>query len=201
MTSLFFVMLILFVLVIVLLHSQNRKTAEQLKITEKKLEEIRKVEESTKDLKGKYFVYREEYRKFKLNINCNFPTGEYKIDCLSEKTRGELKEAGDSIANFLDKHAENQYLVIIEGQASKDGYAYNYELSYKRALSLVKFWKKKGVKVGDNDNGNGELQIAGSGDGTIYPVPGRDTIEVNNQRFLVYVIPKNIINDTTDVKH
>ena len=197
MTSLFLVMLVLFVLVIVLLHSQNRKTTEHLEITKTKLEEIRKMEESTKDLPPSYFEYNEKYKKFKLKIKCKFPRGESSIKWLSEKTQRKLIEAGGEIATFLDKHKENQYLVIIEGQASNDGYAYNYELSYQRALNLVKFWKNSGVNFPDN----GELQIAGSGDGTLYPMSApansiwREPIEEENQRFLVYVIPKNIIID------
>lgn len=51
MTSLFFVMLVLFILVIVLLHKRMEATEDQLK-------EIKKVEQSTKDLSQEYFQYR-----------------------------------------------------------------------------------------------------------------------------------------------
>lgn len=55
MTSLFFVMLVLFILVIVLLH-------KRMEATEAQLQEIKKVEESTKDLNKDYFEYRPEYK-------------------------------------------------------------------------------------------------------------------------------------------
>lgn len=61
MTSLFFVMLILFVLVIVLLN-------KRMEATEAQLREIKKVEASTRDLSKDYFIYRPEYKKFVLNI-------------------------------------------------------------------------------------------------------------------------------------
>ena len=61
MTSLFFVMLVLFILVIVLLH-------KRMEATEAQLQEIKKVEESTKDLNKDYFEYRPEYKKYVLNI-------------------------------------------------------------------------------------------------------------------------------------
>ena len=53
MTSLFFIMLTLFVLVIVLLH-------KRMEVTESKLDEINKVVNSNKDLNSKYFYYRKK---------------------------------------------------------------------------------------------------------------------------------------------
>lgn len=193
MTSLFLVMLVLFVLVIVLLYNQNRKTAELLAISEKKLEEIRKVEESTKDLESEYFKYNEEFEKFNLQIKCWFPVDEYDINLLKEDTRDSLVNAGKQIVQFLNNHKDNKYLVIIEGQASKIGPSqHNYILSYQRALSLIYFWKDSAKLRFPK---NCELQIAGSGDGTLNVVAMREPEEAKNQRFLVYVIPKNIIKD------
>lgn len=56
MTSLFFIMLVLFVLVIVLLH-------KRMEVTEQQLEDIENVVNSTKDLNREYFTYRPEYKK------------------------------------------------------------------------------------------------------------------------------------------
>lgn len=53
MTSLFFIMLVLFVLVIVLLH-------KRMEVTEQQLEDIENVVNSTKDLNREYFTYRPE---------------------------------------------------------------------------------------------------------------------------------------------
>lgn len=188
MTSLFLVMLVLFVLVIVLLHSQ-------VVATQKEIDEIRKVEESTRDLESEYFKYNKKYEKFILKIRCWFPVDEYDINLLEEDTRDSLVKAGKQIVQFLNNHKDNKYLVIIEGQASRNSPSlqwHNYDLSFHRALSLRYFWEKSGeVKF----PGNCELQIAGSGDGTLNVDTMRDPIEENNQRFLIYVIPKNIIKD------
>ena len=62
MTSLFFIMLVLFILVIVLLH-------KRMEVTERQLAEIKKVEQSTKDLNRKYFTYRSDSKKYVLNMD------------------------------------------------------------------------------------------------------------------------------------
>jgi len=189
MTSLFFIMLVLFILVIVLLH-------KRMGTTERQLEEIKKVEASTKDLEGRYFSYDSEYEKFVLNIKCQFPVREYDISLLDATTRLDLMNAGLQIKDFLDKHSENQYLVIVEGQASMNSERwtqFNYELSFQRALSLIKFWAQNPeTKFSDK---NCELQIAGSGDGRLNARTMRSNNNAENQRFLIYIIPKNIIKN------
>ena len=108
-------------------------------------------------------------------------------------------DAGRQVKNFLENHSENQYLVIVEGQASANSEAwteFNYNLSYQRALSLIKFWATNpDVKFSEK---NCELQIAGSGDGRLSAKTMRDSVNVKNQRFLIYIIPKNIINKDFD---
>ena len=187
MTSLFIIMLVLFVLIIVLLNKRMEATVIEL-------EDIKKVEASTRDLEGKYFTYNKEYEKFILNIDCQFPVSKYDIELLSDTTRSELMDAGQQVKDFLENHSENQYLVIVEGQASANSEAmteFNYNLSYQRALSLIKFWATNpDVKFSDK---NCELQIAGSGDGRLSAKTMRDSVNEKNQRFLIYIIPKNII--------
>ena len=187
MTSLFIIMLVLFVLVIVLLHKRMETTINEL-------EDIKKVEASTKDLEGEYFSYNKEYEKFVLNIDCQFPIRKYEIGLLDEETRAKLMDAGKTVKDFLERHSDNQYLVIVEGQASANSESwteFNYNLSYQRALSLVKFWATNpNVKFSDK---NCELQIAGSGDGRLSAKTMRDRVNAKNQRFLIYIIPKNII--------
>ena len=187
MVSLFIIMLVLFVLVIVLLNNRMKATIMEL-------ENIKKVEASTRDLEGKYFSYNKEYEKFILNIDCQFPVREYDINLLNDETREKLMDAGQQVKDFLDRHPENQYLVIVEGQASANSETwteYNYNLSFQRALSLIKFWATNpDVKFSDQ---NCELQIAGSGDGRLSAKTMRDPINEKNQRFLIYIIPKNII--------
>lgn len=192
MTSLFIIMLVLFVLVIVLLHKRMEATINEL-------EDIKRVEASTQDLEGKYFSYNKEYEKFILNIDCQFPIRQYDINLLDENTRAKLMDAGQQVKDFLERHSENQYLVIVEGQASANSEAwteYNYNLSFQRALSLIKFWATN-PKVKFSDK-NCELQIAGSGDGRLSAKTMREDVNEKNQRFLIYIIPKNIIKKSLD---
>lgn len=199
MTSLFIIMLVLFVLVIVLLHKRMEATILEKEQIEKVLEEIKKVEASTRDLEGKFFSYNKEYEKFILNIDCQFPVNKYDINLLDGSTRSELMSAGKQVKDFLDRHSENQYLVIVEGQASADSEEwteYNYNLSFQRALSLIKYWSTNPEVKFSSDNC--ELQIAGSGDGRLSAKTMRDPINAKNQRFLIYIIPKNIIKSEGD---
>ena len=170
-----------------------------MKATLMELENIKKVEASTRDLEGEYFSYNKEYEKFILNIDCQFPVRKYDINLLDKQTRDKLMDAGRQVKNFLENHSENQYLVIVEGQPSANSEAwteYNYNLSYQRALSLIKFWATNpDVKFSEK---NCELQIAGSGDGRLSAKTMRDSVNVKNQRFLIYIIPKNIINKDFD---
>jgi hypothetical protein len=107
-----------------------------------------------------------------------------------EEQLTKLEAAGNEIKKFLINHSENQYLLIIEGQASKDTYTLNYELSYQRALSLMRFWiEDRNIKFNDNC----EILISGSGDGKLDTHSMRETVEVENQRFLIHIIPKNIV--------
>lgn len=189
MTSLFFIMLVLFVLVIVLLH-------KRMEATERELTEIKLVQKSTKDLSKQYFEYNPFYKKYVLKVHCFFEELHYEIGELPKGTRIQLAAAGDEIQKFLLKHKDNKYLLIIGGQASRNSMRWtdrNYDLSFERAYSLMKYWKDD---CGINFGNNCEVQIAGSGDGRYNIETMRDqNIEANNQRFLIHIIPKNIINE------
>lgn len=192
MTSLFFVMLVLFILVIVLLY-------KRMETTEAQLEEIKKIELSTRDLSKDYFKYREDYKKYVLTIQVRFPAGESDINkIISPDQLGQLNklaDAGKEISQFLEKHNENQYVLIIEGQASSDNYLYNYELSYQRALALMKYWIENcNIKFGKNC----EILISGSGDGKLDTHSMRETEERANQRFLIHILPKNIFDQSNE---
>ena len=82
----------------------------------------------------------------------NFPRP-ININTLNDDTRKELINAGRSIQSTLKinfEYPEIQYLLIIEGQASKDNYTQNYELSYERALALWKLWNADSIDFGSN---------------------------------------------------
>ncbi|MCF0235447.1 MAG: hypothetical protein HUK09_01795 [Bacteroidaceae bacterium] len=181
MMSLFFVMLILFVLLVGILHNK-------LAVTQDKLDKIKRVEESVKKVDTLFFAYNETHRKHVMKVKISFPAGSSDMETIPPERRRELLAAGRNIIEFLDKHKDYSYLIIIEGQASRDNYKYNYGLSYGRALSLVQFWQRNGVRF----NKKCELLISGSGDGQVGGTATmRETNEAKNQRFLVHIIPKH----------
>lgn len=193
MSNLFFIMLVLFVLVLALLSSRVVQistiaisTANQLKI----LEEI---EKSTDNIDSVYFEYKPEFKKHVVKIKVNFETGCSDISNIGYTTQQKLAAAGKTIQTFIKQNTEEykeydiQYLLIIEGQASKDNWDRNYELSYERALSLKKFWDDQNIHFGDKC----EVLISGSGDGRSSGTDFmREHIETDNQRFLIHIIPK-----------
>lgn len=195
MTSMFFVMLVMFVLELVLMSKRMQATAHQI-------EEIKKIQASTHDLdRSMHFIYRPEYKKYVLNIEGRYPRGKYEIgDIIADDKPtllAQLRDAGLEVANFLERYKIYQYLLVIEGQASRDDYDHNYELSYNRALGLMRYWSDDcGIRFGDNC----EILISGSGDGTLdtHSMREKDD-ESKNQRFLIHIVPKNIFeNDETD---
>lgn len=204
MTSLFFVMLALFVLAAAVLNNTVQElndTVEELeKINkqvgiakdsiEKKLAKINEINNAINQIDNRFFEYNQEYKKHVMKIDVSFETASANMSDISELARNELKLAGKSIDSFIrSAHAKFgvDYLLIIEGQTSKDNYIRNYQLSYERALSLIKFWVHEGL----NFNIPGcELIIAGSGQSgllRVYPdIPGNKS----NQRFLIHILPK-----------
>lgn len=187
MTSLFFVMLVLFTVTVGVL-------AKEKNVVQEELDKIKEIEAATQNVDPKYFSYNPEYKKHILNIDVNYPTGESNILSLPETTRTELLDAGYAIEEFIrntvKQHPGVQYLLIIEGQASADGYKLNMELSYIRALRLYQFWKDRGISV-DNIC---EPLVCGSGEGG----RPRDKEERRNQRFLIHLVPKPGTIDHTE---
>ena len=207
MTSLFFVMLMLFVVAFVELNNKNKElktTITTIQIEKGKLEaqlkKAQEIENATKGLDSEYFEYIGEYKKHKLKIDVNFPTGKSDIkQYVSKSTKQQLLAAGLKAKEFIDstivKHPGIQYLLIIEGQASRDNYQHNYELSYERALSLKDYWEKgdKEFNIGPIifPQENCEVLICGSGDGKQSGTGlMRETNERLNQRFLIHILPK-----------
>ena len=190
MTSLFFVMLVLVIGLLAWVQSldQFAKKEEVYQATQKQIDKIKELQKSTEDLDPKYFAYDDRYKKFVLNIEIKFPRELAYFWELPEETQNQLFEAGNILYSFIsDKHKElgADYVLVIEGQASKDHYIYNNELSYQRALSLKNFWLNNGLDF--SSIGGCELLVAGSGTGG---VPRDTTDEENNQRFLVTLITK-----------
>lgn len=180
-------MLVLYVLTFAALKIRTN----QIEIQLRKWEEIQKIEKSINEIDKteRYFSYSSEYKKHILKINIGFERGSADIDDIGEAQQADLIGAGNMIIDLINSFGQQdnvKYLVIIEGQASKDGWSGNYKLSYERALSLLGFWQKKGIRIDTLDNC--EMLIAGSGEGGI---PRLEPDEPpNNQRFLIHIIPK-----------
>lgn len=186
MTSLFFVMLLLFVLTITLLHNRNKATEEQLR-------KIKEIEESVKNINKDYFAYDETFKRHTLkNISISFNTNSSNINDIPSDELKRLEIVGKSILGFVEEavalNPGVKYLLIVEGQSSKDNYYHNDELSYRRALALKMYWKDKGI---DFDNSKHcEIIISGSGQSSPFRVAPDNASNRANQRFVIHIIPK-----------
>lgn len=185
MTSLFFVMLVLFVLV----YSMQSSIIKDLAAAKEELDRIKEIEKAVNNIDKRYFTYDSLNKKHILNIQFLYPTGSAMINQITPNKRPELIEAGKAIKELILKfpEAENiKYLVVVEGQASKDNWEGNDKLSYYRAQSLINLWEES--QIGLEKLKNCELVVAGSGEKGI-PRTQPDEPPAN-QRFLITIIPK-----------
>lgn len=190
MSSLFFIMLVLFVLTIVMLQKQMIEIEEMRKATEAEINKIKEIQNAISNIDSTYFAYNAEHKKHILKIDVGFQTNSADITDIELDTRHQLLNAGKAINQFIKDACQKynaQYLLIIEGQASKDNFIRNNELSYERALALVNYWKNNGVLFNSEQC---EVIISGSGqDGTLRIQPDVAG-NVKNQRFLIHILPK-----------
>jgi len=193
MTSLFFIMLVLYVVSFTILRSKQG----ELEVAAKQLEEIKNVQQAIESLDTRYFQFDEINKRYKLNIDAKFKPNSSNINDIPIEKRNELAMAGKNLFNKIKSITDTiksvDYLLIVEGNAAryKNNYKDNpnggYRLSYNRALSLVDFWKKEGYDFSKIGNNQCEVIIAGSG----YFSQSRDTInERNNKRFTIQVTSK-----------
>lgn len=193
MTSLFFVMLVLFIGAIVVLDQERREFKGKYETSKKEKEVLEQINDATKNIDSTYFEYKEEFKKHKLKISVNYGNLVDKIETLPKVTQSQLLAAGVKLRDFVQETTEKnpniQYLLIIEGQASKIGpEAINYPLSYRRAYGLKQFWENNGIKFTAR---NCEVLICGSGDGRQSGTGlMREKTEKLNQRFLIHILPK-----------
>lgn len=182
MTSLFFIMLVLFVVTVSLMHVKGRAT-------EAELAKIKKIQKSIENIDSTYFSFDSGFQRHTLkNISVNFQTGSSKITDIDAATLNRLEKAGLAIVRFMKNAPEDaQYLLIIEGQSSKDDYVRNYELSYERSLALIKYWRNRGIVFDDLPC---EVIISGSGQTSRFRVEPDIRGNKANQRFVIHIIPK-----------
>jgi hypothetical protein len=185
MTSLFFVMLVLFVLV----YTMQNKLIGELGEKGRELDRIKEIEKTINNIDTTYFKYDEVNKKHILNMQFLYPVGSADISKIVPDKRNELLKAGQTIKNLILKYPEEdniKYLIVVEGQASKDNWSGNQDLSFHRAESLTKFWELN--NIGLDKLKNCEIIIAGSGEKGI-PRTQPD-IGTANQRFLITIVPK-----------
>jgi hypothetical protein len=217
MTSLFFVMLVLFIICMVKVGGSNMDLKEKqgelehlldsVKATNEQLKNILQLEEQFKVLsKSTSLEYDEErkmfYAKDFQNKEIFFPN-QYVIDPQYEDIVDRVGREILGVLQSLNEYKDFKYQMVIEGNAAikwenlKSG-NYNpddvpmYQLSYNRALTLYKRWLGKGI---DFRKYNTEVIIAGSGFNGI----NRDQkVEDYNKRFIIQIIPKINRPNTTD---
>ena len=179
MTSLFFVMLVLYVLTVVALQYQQQATREELR-------KIKEIQNATKQLDPAYFQYQPLYKRFALNRQIQFDGGSSTIPTADAPY---LRGVGLSIKQLIDRlqskyrNQNIKYLIVIEGMASRDGYRLNDQLSYYRALALRRFWLRENIVLNPDIC---EVIVGGSGEEGV----GREQPERKNQRILIQIIPK-----------
>lgn len=201
MTSLFFIMLVMFVLTIVSLRNSLIEAERLRHISEEQLKSVKQIQEAVNQLPTDYFEEDVTNKRWTLKraYSPNFRIGEFNINVLNDTTN--LVKVGNSLMKVIDrlnrmkdnpkyKDMDITYLVVIEGMASKDNYHDNDALSYKRALSLYYLWKRNGISF---EKSQCEVQISGSG------VRGRGRFnadgrhprdEIKNQRIMIQIVPK-----------
>lgn len=208
MTSLFFIMLLLFVLASGGMYLDKEATEEQLR----KIEEI---QEAVKQLPTQYFEEDKKNHRWTLKKEFSPAFKERDANIYALNDTAKLVEVGNSLIevikklNYLKETSKYKdmnisYLVVIEGMASRDNYYDNDGLSYRRALSLYYLWKKNGISF---EQSQCEVQISGSGIRGIRPYntdyynavkqgdPDADSKfnlleEKKNQCIIIQIIPK-----------
>ena len=163
--------------------------------TQEQIDKVNEINEATENLDPNYFVYEPLHKKHKLNFDVKFKIEDDNIANISRLEREKLLSVGKALQTFIDSASINnpqvQYLLIVEGQASRDGMEqmdYNYDLSFRRAKNLKKYWDSNGILF---NAGNCEVLICGSGDGRLSGTGlMRESEETANQRFLIHILPK-----------
>jgi outer membrane protein OmpA-like peptidoglycan-associated protein len=169
--------------------------------TKEQLDKITEIEESVKNIDSKYFEYNAQYKRHTLKgINVSFKTGSSNIKDLPIAQLKQLEEIGNAILKFVDnavsKNENVKYLLIIEGQTSRDDYMYNYELSFARALALHRYWRRDcDIKF---DNNKCEIIVSGSGQWSGFREQPDIQGNLNNQRFVIHIIPKHGIIESIE---
>ena len=208
MTSLFFAVLVLFVVVVVAMGAVNRQVQEAKEKLEKalidanatneQLNQILRLQDQFNTLTtSSSLKYDEQKRMFYAKDFVGIEIFEPNKDIIKDEYVETVNRVGKDIKELIESLKANnkdfKYQLVIEGTAAipyrelKAG-TFNpdnvgmYESSYRRALALYNKWKHLNFR-----ESNTEIIIAGSGFNGI----NRDKIvEDNNKRFVIQIIPK-----------
>ena len=192
MTSLFFVMLVLFVLASAMLKNKIDEAERRKEAKERELAKIREIEESIEAIDPNFFEYNSKHKKHILKINVQFQKGSSNISDIPQKQQNELVEAGRSISAFLMNSSDDvRYLLVIEGQSSRDNYPGNDVLSFNRANALKHLWARNHIDFSNKC----EVIVSGSGQNGVMRSLPDNAYNEKNQRFLIHIIPKPGIID------
>lgn len=203
MTSLFFVMLVLFVVCIGKMKYDNGKLQEKWNDTNAKkeqLERILQLDTQFEELsKSSALQYIEEKKMFVakdfIGIEIFNPLDDIIKDDYIERVDTVGQSLQEIVKRLHEKNPDLSFQLVIEGNAAipwqqLQNNSYNpdnvwmYELSYHRALALYRRWLSKGINL---RRYNTEIIIAGSGFNGI----NRDNkVEENNKRFIIQILPK-----------
>lgn len=217
MTSLFFIMLVLFVLVFSIMQYKSTALEDQTKHLEQKLKEnelvqdkleaankklladaielkkIKSINETLKALEnGGNFKYNHSCKRFELKQEIMFATNSAIIPTSQSDM---LKRAGKelkSLINSFSTESNIKFLVVIEGRAAKHENA-RKNLKYANNVKDLSYSRSLALfslwkNSGINLNSNNsEVMIAGSGFDGLCRYTGKN--EGKNKRFIIQVIP------------
>ena len=195
MTTLFFVMLVLYIITFALLQKQ----VEDGTAAKEKLKEIENVERALQSLDSTYFEFDKINKRYKLKVEATFAPGSddfYDSEFIKSYEREAIRQAGNNLYERVKKVIKDNpnvdYLLVIEGNTQRLNNNWQlipdegYKLSYRRALALYNYWNTLGIDF----RGLGtqcEVIIAGSG----YFGQSRDVKnEVNNRKFTIQITSK-----------
>jgi outer membrane protein OmpA-like peptidoglycan-associated protein len=191
MTSLFFIMLVLFILTVgYLLHVQKglKMTIEQQKQLLNLNKQFKPLEESG------YFHYLPRCKKYIVKDLMGHEIFKPEETTIKPRFRKSTLEAGKRIMQFLERlnrsNPSLSYLLVIEGNTANTydrqydkNNNWGYITSYKRALAVYNLWQAHDI---DLRQYNAEIMLCGSGFNGLC----RAKKEKNNKRFSIQIIPK-----------
>ncbi len=207
MTSLFFIMLVLFIVCIVKMKVINNQLGDVI-VTNEQLMQILQLDSLFSELsQSSSLRYVEQKKMFVVkdfeNIEIFYPYGSNNTIEEASTIKPQLLNKVDAVGKDLDtllqklytRNPNFSYQLVIEGTAAipwdkKVNKSFNpdnrlmYNLSYKRALALYNHWLGNGLNLRKY---NTEIIIAGSG----FNGNNRDDKkEDNNKRFFIQIVPK-----------